>query len=196
MTSTQSHDRLVPDSASPADAASRPPDPPAAGPRRGAAVLAVVMAVSVAAPAGTAWTLAGRAERGRETVRDAEAARAVAQTGARDILSYDHRTLEADVGRAGRLMTPGFRRKYEALMRGVTAPQARRDGAVVQSEAVASGVESAVPGRVVVLLYIDQWTVKRDDRAPRIDQQRARLTLVERGSRWLVDDITTPGPPG
>ncbi|MFI0352223.1 hypothetical protein [Actinomadura sp. 9N407] len=152
--------------------------------------------LSAVALAGTAWKLSERAERGRETVRAAADARAAAQSGARDILSYDHRTLEADITRAGKLMTAGFKRKYDALMTGATAPQARRDKAVVHSEAVASGVETAAPRRVVVLVYIDQWTVKEGDRIPRIDQQRARLTLVRSGTRWLVDDITTPGPRG
>ena len=63
----------------------------------------------------------------------------------------------------------------------------------MQASPAAPGVESATAGQVVVLLFVDQASVKQTagqgTPSTRIDQSRVRLTMTLVDGRWLVSSL-------
>jgi Mce-associated membrane protein len=108
------------------------------------------------------------------------------------ILSYDYRSIEEDIDATKELTTGALREQYDT-----TAPsllsQARQVRAIVQASVGSAGVMSVDDDRVVVLLFVDQATVKQVGAAAepttRIDQNRIRVTMSKVGDRWLVSEL-------
>ncbi|TMR27643.1 hypothetical protein ETD85_38565 [Nonomuraea zeae] len=131
-------------------------------------------------------------------LRDADAAGAEAMAAARkfapDLLSYDYRTVEADLARAGTHTTGELTKHYKELT--TTLVSKAKAQKIVQTAAVAgAGIEHATPDRVEVLLFVNTGTVKeipgKDGAEPRFAQNRARFVMVRQDSRWLVADLST-----
>ncbi|MET7337206.1 hypothetical protein [Nonomuraea sp. NPDC005650] len=121
-------------------------------------------------------------------------AMAAAKEVAPDLLSYDYRTVEEDLARAGTHTTGELTTHYKELTKSlVSRAKAQK---IVQTVTVAgAGVERAEPDRVEVLLFVNTGTVKdvAGETAPRqqFTQNRARFVMVRQGSRWLVADLST-----
>jgi len=113
------------------------------------------------------------------------AARAHAQT----ILSFDHRTLDADCARAGRVLARTFKSEYGETTDTVVRPSAEQYKVVVKAEVTAASVVRASENRVVVLLYVDQTTTSTRLEGPKVDLNRVRMTLVENDGNWLVSEL-------
>ncbi|SEH00269.1 Mce-associated membrane protein [Nonomuraea solani] len=131
-------------------------------------------------------------------LRDANAAgaaaMAVAKEVAPDLLSYDYRTVEEDLARAGTYTTGELTRHYKELT--TTLVSKVKEQKIVQTIAVAGvGVERAEPGRVEVLLFVNTGTVKeipgKEGLQQQFTQNRARFVMVRQDSRWLVADLST-----
>lgn len=120
---------------------------------------------------------------------DAAAAKTAAIQAARDILSYDYRTLPRDIARAEADATGQFAQQYAASAARLQA-EAKRLRAIVRATPSVAGVEEATPSAVVVLVFVDQATVKQlpgaKNPSTRIDQSRVRLTMTQVDGRWLV----------
>ena len=152
------------------------------------AVVLVAYLVAIAALAGFGWH--------DRTVSAEEDAREEALTAAGEsveqILSYDYRAIEEDIDAAKELTTGALREQYDK-----TAPsllsQARQVRAIVQASVGSAGVMSVSDDRVVVLLFVDQATVKQVGAATepttRIDQNRIRVTMSKVDDRWLVSEL-------
>jgi Mce-associated membrane protein len=125
-----------------------------------------------------------------QRVRAVDAAReaglAAARASATDLLSYDHRRLEADFARAKAHLTGEVARGYEATTAVHVAAAARSTRAVVEAQVVEASVVSASRSRVVTLLLVDQRTRSAASPQPRLDRNQVRLTLAKVGDRWLV----------
>jgi hypothetical protein len=113
------------------------------------------------------------------------AARNVAQAAT----TYDHRTLRRDFGWIRRFGTPSFVRSYagttDSLSRLVRASKAKAVGSVRAAAGTATGQST-----VQVLLFVDQRLTRADREGISRDQTRVEMTMVHRGARWLVDDLT------
>lgn len=157
---------------------------PLAASRRRLAGLALAALLATAVTAGLGWWLAAghAAETARAQVLPAAKARAAA------ILSYDYRTLRDSVAAVERQATGQFLAEYRA-----TAPQLLQQApaarAVVQATVGAAAVVRASGAEAVVLLYVDQITVRGVRPQARIDQSRIRMTLRLVGSEWLVSRV-------
>lgn len=166
---------------------------PAPAPRRrwGTAALAGLAAVLVAAVAAlglTAWfdaAAAGEADAARQ-------ARAAAEEAVVPILSYDHRTLEADRATAVGYLTPRYREEYEETF-GLVAQNAPGLKTVVEAELVDSGVVRTGDGRVQVLVFVDQETTNKQTSEPLVYQNHVVVTMQQVDGEWLVDDLRTQG---
>lgn len=105
------------------------------------------------------------------------------------VLSYDHRTLDADEDAAAALMTPAYAEEFHASFARVRSEATRVRGA---SRAVAldSAVVSATPDAVRVLVFVDRTT-----RSGEVERSVARIapvvTLERWGAAWAVSDIAT-----
>ena len=113
---------------------------------------------------------------------------AAARTAATEILSYDYRSLDRDIARAKTDSTGKFLREYSSTA-GRLLEQAKQLKAVVQASVASTSVVSAKPNTVIVLVFVDQATVKSGDKQTRIDQNRVRLTMQKVKGRWLVSEL-------
>lgn len=131
-------------------------------------------------------------------LRDADVAGAEAVAEARkvapDLLSYDYRTVEEDLARAGAHTTGELTKHYKQLTTSlVSRAKAQK---IVQTVAVAgAGVERAEPDRVEVLLFVNTGTVKeipgKAGPQQQFTQSRARFVMVRSDSRWRVAELST-----
>jgi Mce-associated membrane protein len=130
--------------------------------------------------------------------RDADAAGraalAVAKEVAPDLLSYDYRTVEEDLARAGTHTTGELTKHYKELA--TTLVSKAKAQKIVQTVAIAgAGIEREEPGRVDVLLFVNTGTVKeipgKDGPEQQFTQNRARFVMVRQDSHWLVADLST-----
>ncbi|WP_203989985.1 hypothetical protein [Sphaerisporangium rufum] len=123
-----------------------------------------------------------------------EEALAAARAYAPDMLSYDYRTIDADLGRARGYATGGLAEHYRELA-GKLAPTVRRQQTVQQAVVAAAAVESAAADRVQVLLFMNMGTTKvlPGEKQPQkqVVQNRARFVLVRSEGRWLVSELST-----
>jgi Mce-associated membrane protein len=115
-----------------------------------------------------------------------------ARQATRDILSYDYRNLKADIAKAESETTGLFARQYAGSADALLA-QAGRLRAIVQATPASPGVVSATDDEVVVLLWVDQASVKQlaGQKTPttRIDQSRVRMTMTKVDGKWKVSQL-------
>ncbi|MFF5212909.1 hypothetical protein [Streptosporangium sp. NPDC000396] len=152
--------------------------------------------------AGAVWIMFTDLNRLRGDEAAGREALAAARLVASDMLSYDYRTIEQDFARAGGYTTGGLTEHYRRLAAALV-PLARQQRTVQQVTVAGAAVESAEAGRVEVLLFMNTGTVKipAGEKEPRrqVSQNRARLVMVKKDSRWLVAELSTllgSPPPG
>jgi Mce-associated membrane protein len=142
------------------------------------AALAVLLAGAAAYLGFLAWNDA-------RTQQAADDAMAAARSGAETLFSYDHRTIDADLAAAKKILTGKLATDY-----GDTSVAVKRlateNRAIVEASISEAGVVSAEPGRVVVLLYLNQSTQSKNLSGPRLDMSRVRVTMVEVGGDWRL----------
>lgn len=108
------------------------------------------------------------------------------------ILSYDYRSIASDIAKAKADSTGTFAQQY-AQSAGQLLRQAKQVKAIVQATVGSAGVVSAGPNNVVVLLFVDQATVRQapgqSSPQTRIDQDRVRATMTNVNGSWLVSAL-------
>jgi len=114
---------------------------------------------------------------------------AAARAHAQEILSYDHRTLDADFAKAEAALTGKFKKDYARTTSTVVRPSAEQYKVVVEAEVTAASVVRAGDDRVVALLFVDQTTTSTRLEGPKVDLNRVRMTLVEQDGKWLVSEL-------
>ena len=151
-----------------------------------AAALCVPTAVSVVLLAGKASADSkGNAAR-------ADALNAAARI-ARDILSYDYRTIDHDLTRARGETTGAFAGQYAAAAAQLRT-QALVTHAIVQARVRDTGIVSANSQQAVILVFADQVSVTRLKAAQvpttRLIPSAVQMTLTQVGGRWRVSALT------
>ncbi len=160
----------------------------ARAPRRLVGVLLVLCLAAATAAGVLAWQRHQRAVLDRARTQAVGAARVAAG----DILGYDYRSIDQSIRRARSETTGAFRKQYDSTA-STLLPQSKQLKAIVQATVGSAGVMSASADRVVVLLFIDQATVKQQPGAKtpetRIDQSRVRVTMSKVHGTWLVSEL-------
>lgn len=130
------------------------------------------------------------AARGRDDAR--HDALGAAGRIARDLLSYDYRTIDRDLARARADTTGSFARQYadaSTQLRG----QALATHAIVQARVRDTGIVSASADRVVVLAFIDQVSITRASKSAvpttRLIPSAVQMTLTDVDGRWRVSGL-------
>lgn len=145
------------------------------------------------APAPAVPTTSTRAEGAEGTGRPQGARldeiRRAAASAVEVVLSYDHRTLEADEQAATALMTPAYAEEFRDSFATVREEATEVRGA---SRAVAldSAVVSATADAVRVLVFVDR-TTRSGDVERSVSRIAPVVTLERWGSAWAVSDIAT-----
>ena len=153
------------------------------------AVTVAALAVLLVAAAAAAGVLAFRVQRTEAADSARGEAAAAARAHAQKILSYDHRTLDADFAAARKALTGSFKDQYATTTDTVVRPSAEQYKAVVEAEVVATSVVRASADRVVVLVFVDQTTTSTRLEGPKVDLNRVRMTLVDVDGNWLVSEL-------
>jgi Mce-associated membrane protein len=117
-----------------------------------------------------------------------------ATSAAQKVLSFDYRTIKADVARGKATATGPFLTEYEksaaALVKEVGPAKA-----IVQASVQSGSVVHASNGQVTVLLFVDQASVRQNagQKSPvtRIDQARVQMTMTKQHGRWLVYSLSS-----
>lgn len=113
-----------------------------------------------------------------------------AEKAATAILSYDYQTLDQDAASAVKYMTPQAAADYQLTLREVVSKPATAVKAHVTAKVMLSGVASARPDEVDVLLFVDQTSSTTSHRDPQTSLNRVVFSMVKSGDAWLVDKIT------
>lgn len=156
----------------------------ARGGHRTRGLIAAVLLVAMTAV--TLGFLAVRAGQSEDAQRGGLQA---ARTYAKDILSYDYRHLEQDFAAAKAHLTGEFATEYGTTTAKVVAPTAKVIKAVVEADVVGASVISEKPGRVLVLLFVNQTTRSGRIDGFKVDQTRVRMTLIKVDGQWRVSGI-------
>jgi Mce-associated membrane protein len=144
--------------------------------------------------AGVVALLAVRAHHDAAVRSDRGEALAASRIAARHLLSYDYRHIDADIARATADTTGSFRNDYAATARRL-AVEARKVRAIVAADVKSAAVLEDGTDQVVVLLFVDQTSVKQlpGQARPvsRRDQNRVRMTLTSLDGHWRVSDLAS-----
>ena len=167
--------------------AARRPTPPAL--LLWTAVVTAALCLPAAAGLGWLWVDVDH-HRGVDTARQ-QALRA-AESAAPLILSYDYRSIQADVRKAEAVSTGPFKTQYADAAHQLLT-DAKKVRVIVQAVVGTAGVEHATSDRVVVLLFVDQASVKQlpgqSSPTTRIDQSRVTMTMSHVDGKWLVSEL-------
>jgi Mce-associated membrane protein len=155
--------------------------PFADAPRWVVVALTAVVVVLLGAVAFLGY-LAWHDARSRQAADDALAA---ARVGGETLFSYDHRTIDADIAAAKKVVTGKMATDY-ADTSGAIKPLAIENGAIVEASVSEAGLVSAEPDRVVVMLYLNQSTQGKTIQGTRVDYSRVRMTMVPVDGEWRI----------
>ncbi len=178
-----------------ADSAAEPRPASGTAGRRNS-VISAVLAVLVVAGLVAGALLANAYRHDEATRRARVQALAAARTAAPVVLSYDYRHLSKDFAAALTHLTGPFRAEYRKTTATVVTPTATQYHGVVKATVAsppggqqAASVVSASPGKVVVLLFMNQTTQSTKLDAPRVDLNRVRMTLTHTAAGWKVSAV-------
>jgi Mce-associated membrane protein len=131
----------------------------------------------------------------RAVERAREDARAAAQSEAKDLLSYNFRTLDYDLSRAKSEMTPGMAKSFSDYWQ-IFRPSVLKSQTQALTQIQVTGVTDATPTRVEVVLFVKMISVNAAHKEPQVDTSWPRLQMRKIGKKWLIDGprMTTPPP--
>lgn len=131
----------------------------------------------------------------RAVERAREDARAAAQSEAKDLLSYNFRTLDYDLSKAKSEMTPAMARSFDDYWR-IFRPSVEKSKTQALTQIEVTGVTDATPTRVEVVLFVKMISVNAAHKEPQVDTSWPRLQMRKIGKKWLIDGprMTTPPP--
>jgi Mce-associated membrane protein len=124
--------------------------------------------------------------------KDTKAAMAQANTAVKHVLSYDYRKLDSDLSTAKSEITGQLLSDYAGTAKKVLASAVPLK-AIITATVSAQSVVQAQPGRVTLLLYVDQESVKQlaGSKTPttRIDPFRVQMTMTKVKGHWMASDL-------
>jgi Mce-associated membrane protein len=156
-----------------------------ARPMRTVRLLGIIAAVLVVLSGALWWAVARHSA--------AEAARDQAQAAAKDavvaLLSYNFTTIDHQVADTDHLLTGKFKNDYAQLVKTTIGPGAKERQLAIQTAVVSDSVVSADPGKVVLLMFINQQSVSSASPTPSATGARIRITLQHEQGKWLISDL-------
>ncbi|WP_378197793.1 hypothetical protein [Actinoallomurus acaciae] len=131
----------------------------------------------------------------RAVTRARDDARAAAQSEAKDLLSYNYKTLDYDLSKAKSEMTPGMAKSFGDYWQ-IFRPSVEKSQTQALTQIQVTGVTDATPTRVEVVLFVKMISVNAAHKEPQVDTSWPRLQMQKIGKKWLIDGprMTTPPP--
>lgn len=129
-----------------------------------------------------------RAGDSQKSADSAKTALATATVVAKEFTTYDYKTLARDFALARTGLAPSFAKEYDQttkqLAQTLTQYQASSTSVVKDVAVVSAG-----GGKATVIAFVDQTIANSTAKQPQTDRIRMELTLVGKGSSWLVSNI-------
>jgi Mce-associated membrane protein len=147
--------------------------------------LAAVALASLVAVAVLGWQAisASRAQSAQNAALDA------ARSGTTQVLSYDSKTLDADLARSRTLISGPFAAKFEDLANSVIVPAVRQQSLSTKANVVRAAVIEAQPEQVQALLFVNQTTTVGSQPGPHSATNQVRVTMTWSDGHWLISDV-------
>ena len=149
------------------------------------AVLAALALGSAIAVGVLGWQAYSDARSQRAQAAALEAAKA----GTVQVLSYDSKTLDADLARSRTLISGAFASKFEELAGSVIEPAVKQQNLGTKATVARSAVIDAQPDQVRALLFVNQTTTVGSDPAPHTASNQVRVTMTWTDGHWLISDM-------
>lgn len=152
-------------------------------------VLTTALVLVVVAAVGVGWL-------GWVALRDAAAeqtrveALEAAMTRTEQVLSYDTKTLDADLSRAREQVSGGFAAQYESMVQGLIRPAAQAEQIATKADVVRAAVISSGPEQMEAVLYINQVTTAASNPEPINGTNQVRVTMTRTDDKWLISELT------
>jgi Mce-associated membrane protein len=119
------------------------------------------------------------------------AALSAATRAGKPLLSYDYRTLDQQAQMTDPLLTPAYRKKYDATINNVVRTIAVPNKAVLTADVKVAGIRDVTESTASVLLYADLSSTNNQRPDTRVDHTPLVVCMVRTGGNWLVDDVET-----
>ncbi len=154
----------------------------------------VILCLVLAGVAGYAWYRSAHPDDGAApngAITSAEARDAGMQSAAQltqKVLSYDWKTLDADIKAAEAVSAPSFRSEYGKTMAGVKA-QTIKNQVKLTADAAATSIVSATADKVVALVFVNQVTTAKGASNQRVDSSRVLVTLTRSDGDWRISKL-------
>jgi Mce-associated membrane protein len=163
------------------------------GRRRMSTIVSVVTTALCVPAAVSVVLLAGRTSADSKANAARSGALIAATKIARDILSYDYRTIDRDLARARADSTGAFAAQYAAASAQLRT-QALYTHAIVQARVRDAGIVSANSHEATILIFADQVSVTRLMAAQvprtRLIPSAVQMTLTKSGGHWRVSALS------
>ena len=154
----------------------------------------VALCLVLAVVTGYAWWRSEHPEEGKAldgAITSAQARDAGLQAATqltRTVLSYDWKTLDADIKAVEAVLAPTFRSEYDKTMAGIKE-QTVKNQVKLTASIVATSVISASEQKVVALVFVNQLTTAKGAGNQRVSVVRARVTLSRGSGEWRVSEL-------
>jgi Mce-associated membrane protein len=154
------------------------------------AIASLMTAAFVGLAAVGGWLYWQRVEtRGEQAARDELSP--LAQKQIPTVFTYDYKTVERTLTDAYNMLTPDYRREFEARANSDIIPQARQREVVSQANVVGVGVMDAHRNSGSVMVYMNRTVSDKSSRdQPIYDGARLRVEYKRIDGKWLINYIT------
>ena len=150
--------------------------------RIGAGLAAAVVAIVAVADV----LLANAVQHARDEASARQDALKAARTLVPVLLSYDRKSLAADLERARRTTTGKFRNDFDKLVTDVVRPTATARHVTTNAVVSSAGVVSSTPDRVTVLVFVTQTSTSSERSTPAVTGSRVRVVMARTADHWLI----------
>jgi Mce-associated membrane protein len=147
---------------------------------------AVLAAVLVAVVAVADLLLLDAVQRARDDASARQDAMQAARTLVPVLLSYDQKSLAADLARARRNTTGNFREDFDKLVTDVVRPTAEARHVTTSAVVSSAGVISASRDRVTVLVFVTQTSTSSVRKTPAVTGSRVKVVMARTPDHWLI----------
>ncbi len=156
-------------------------------------LIPIVLAALVLASAVAVALLGWQAIRAADAERTEAEALDTARISTGQVLSFDSKTIDADLARARALVSGAFAAQFDQRVNEVIMPAIRQQAITTKAEVVRSALIDARPERVEALLFVDQTTTSSTNPAPQRTPVQVRVTMTNVDGRWLISELQPLG---
>ena len=151
--------------------------------------IVVVLTLLVAASGVAAGILDTQTSNDTATQQERDTASAAAKTEIPQILSYNYKTLSADLARASADTTGQFSGQFGVLASQLIGPNAAKQQTVTKATVPVAAAMDSSGDEVTVLVFVDQSTTSKQQPKAQKNASQLRVTMRKVNGRWLIEQF-------